>query len=142
MKGIIKVRNFDSLQKMSTKRAYGKWKNLQVRMAKIKTSIMFLEEHDLLTIDMLWDILLIYLEYQKEAGKLYYVYTYARADSWYKANDRLFTEFTDDHVNCYIETVFANGHHIVMNLPYELHKKYRDIMMGREQELELKNKQL
>jgi len=140
MKGILKTRNFDSLKKLSTKRAYGKHRNLRERMARIRTTILVLEEHGLLTVDMLWDLLLVYLQYQREAGKLYYVYAYARPDSWYKPQNRIFTEFTEEHVNIYLDHVFTNGHRIVMNLPYELHKKYRDIIMGREKELELKNK--
>lgn len=140
MKGILKIRNFDSLKKLSTKRAYGKHKNLTNRMQKIRTTILALEEHGLLTPDMLWDLLLIYLQYQREAGKLYYVYAYARQDSWYKPQNKIFTEFTDEHVNIYLDHVFTNGHKIVMNLPYELRKKYGVIIMGREKELELKNK--
>lgn len=140
MKGILKVRNFDSLKKLSTKRAYGKHKNLGERMKKLRTTMIALEEHGLLTSDMLWDLLVIYLQYQREAGKLYYVYAYARPDSYYKSSDRLFTEFTEEHVNTYINHVLVNAHNIVMNIPYELRKKYRDIIWGRQKELELKNR--
>jgi len=140
MKGILKTRNFDSLKKLSTKRAYGKHRNLCERMMRIRTTILVLEEHGLLTVDMLWDLLLVYLQYQREAGKLYYVYAHARPDSWYKTQNRIFTEFTEEHVNAYLDHIFTNGYRIVMNLPYELRKKYRDIIIGREKELELKNK--
>ena len=138
MKGILKTRNFGSLKKLSTKRAKGKHEELRKRMSKIHTSILFLEEHRLLTVDMLWDILVIYLQYQREAGKLYYVYAHARPDNSYKSSNRIFTEFTEENVNIYIDHVFTNAHRAVMNLPYELHKKYRDIIIGRERELELK----
>ena len=141
MKGILKTRNFDSLKKLSTKRAKGKHKELCKRMLKIHTSILFLEEHGLLTVDMLWDMLYIYRNYQKEAGKLYYVFAYSRPNSLYKSSNKLFTEFTADHVDAYINHVFTNAHRMVMNLPYKLHKKYRDIIMGREKEFELKLKQ-
>jgi hypothetical protein len=139
MKGILKVRSFDALKKLSTKRAYGKHKRLHERMRHIHTSILFLEEHKLLTVDMLWDMLCVYISYQREAGKLYYVYAYARPDSWYKTNNRIFTEFTPEHVDSYINHILTNAYSHVMNLPYELHKKYRDIIIGREKELNLKN---
>jgi len=141
MKGILKTRNFDALKKLSTKRAYGKHKSLSARMRRLTTTMLVLEEHGLLTSDQLWDLLLIYIKYQKEAGKLYYVYAYAREDSWYRPINKIFTEFTEENVNVYINHVLVNAHRISMNLPYELHKKYRDIIMGREKELELKNKQ-
>jgi hypothetical protein len=138
MKGILKTRNFDSLKKLSTKRAYGKHTNLGNRMGRLATTMLVLEEHGLLTPDQLWDLLLIYIQYQKEAGKLYYVYAYAREDSWYKPSNKIFTEFTSEHVDLYINHIFSKGHNIVMNIPYELHKKYRGIIMGRVKELELK----
>jgi hypothetical protein len=142
MKGILKTRNFDSLKKLSTKRAIGKHKNLVNRMRRISTTILVLEEHGLLTVDQLWEMLLIYRNYQREAGKLYYVYAYAREDSQYKSGNKIFNEFTEDHVNLYVNKIFSNSERIVSNLPYELHKKYRDIIIGREKELELKNNKI
>jgi hypothetical protein len=142
MKGILKIRSFDSLKKLSTKRAYGKHKGLGERMGRLRTTILVLEEHGLLTPDMLWDLLLIYLQYQREAGKLYYIYAHARPDSWYKSTNKIFTEFTEENVNIYINHILTNAYMVVMNLPYELHKKYRDIIMGREKELELKTNKM
>jgi hypothetical protein len=82
MKGILKVRNIDSIKKLSLKRAVGKQKGLRFRMIKIRTTILFLEEHNMLTIQQLWDILEVYLKYHIEYSKLQYLIYIRKRSPW------------------------------------------------------------
>ena len=135
MKGILKVRNIDSIKKLSLKRAIGKQKGIRFRMSKIRTSILFLEEHNMLTIEQLWDILEVYLNYQIENAKLQYLIYIRKRSTWLNYSD-LSQETMDE----YIKKIAVNSHRVSSNLPYEIYYKYRDIITGREKELELKNK--
>jgi hypothetical protein len=135
MKGILKVRNIDSIKKLSLKRAIGKQKGIWHRMRKITTTILFLEEHNMLTIEQLWDILVVYLNYHIEYSKLQYLIYIRKRSSWIN-----YSTLSQETMDEYIRKISVNSHRISSNLPYELHKKYRDIIIGREKELELKNK--
>jgi hypothetical protein len=135
MKGILKVRNIDSIKKLSLKRALGKQKGLWLRMSKIRTSILFLEEHNMLTVDQLWNILEVYLNYQIECAKLQYLIHIRKGSSW--INYSVPSQKTMDE---YINKISVNSHSVSSNLPYEIYYKYRDIVIGREKELQLKNK--
>jgi hypothetical protein len=135
MKGILKVRNIDSIKKLSLKRAVGKQKGLRFRMMKIRTTILFLEEHKMLTVEQLWDILEVYLNYQIEYSKLQYLIYIRKRSSWIN-----YSTLSQETMDEYIKKISVNSHRVSSNLPYELHYKYRDIIIGREKELELKNK--
>ena len=135
MKGILKVRNIDSIKRLSLKRAIGKQKGIWHRMRKITTTILFLEEHNMLTIEQLWDILEVYLNYHIEYSKLQYLIYIRKRSSWIN-----YSTLSQETMDEYIRKISVNSHRISSNLPYELHKKYRDIIIGREKELELKNK--
>ncbi len=135
MKGILKVRNIDSIKKLSLKRAIGKQKGLRFRMAKIRTTILFLEEHKMLTVEQLWDILEVYLNYQIESAKLQYLIYVRKRSPWIN-----YSTLSQETMDEYIKKISVNSHRVSSNLPYELYYKYRDIIIGREKELELKNK--
>jgi hypothetical protein len=54
MKGIIKVRSFDSLKKLSHKRAKGKLTNISALSTSTSKAIITLEKLGLLTTELLW----------------------------------------------------------------------------------------
>jgi hypothetical protein len=130
MKGILKVRNIDSIKRLSLKRAIGKQKGLRSRMSKIRTSILFLEEHNMLTEDQLWDIMVIYLKYHAEYSKLQYLIYVRKRSSWLN-----YTTLSQETMDEYINKISVNSHNITSNLPYEIYYKYRDAMTRRELEL-------
>lgn len=135
MKGILKVRNIDSIKKLSLKRAIGKQKGIWHRMRKITTTILFLEEHNMLTIEQLWEILEVYLNYHIEYSKLQYLIYIRKRSTWIN-----YSTLSQETMDEYIRKISVNSHRVSSNLPYELYYKYRDIIIGREKELELKNK--
>ena len=57
MKGIIKVRSFDSLKKLNYKRAKGKKKNITELNSSTHRAIVTLEKLGLLTPELLWDLI-------------------------------------------------------------------------------------
>jgi hypothetical protein len=122
MKGILKVRNIDSIKKLSLKRAIGKQKGLWFRMAKIRTTILFLEEHKMLTVEQLWDILEVYLNYQIEYSKLQYlIYIRKRKrGSWIN-----YSTLSQETMDEYIKKIAVNSHRVSSNLPYEIYYSYR-----------------
>ena len=130
MKGILKVRNIDSIKRLSLKRAIGKQKGLRSRMSKIQTSILFLEEHNILTEDQLWDIMVIYLKYHVEYSKLQYLIYVRKRSSWLN-----YTTLSQETMDEYINKISVNSHNVTSNLPYEIYYKYRDAMTRRELEL-------
>ncbi len=130
MKGILKVRNIDSIKRLSLKRAIGKQKGLRSRMSKIRTSILFLEEHNMLTEDQLWDIMVIYLKYHVEYFKLQYLIYVRKRSSWLN-----YTTLSQETMDEYINKISVNSHNVTSNLPYEIYYKYRDAMTRRELEL-------
>lgn len=129
MKEILKVRNIDSIKRLSLKRAIGKQRGLRSRMSKIQTSILFLEEHNMLTEDQLWDIMVIYLKYHVEYSKLQYLIYVRKRSSWLN-----YTTLSQETMDEYINKVSVNSN-VTSNLPYEIYYKYRDAMTRRELEL-------
>ncbi len=69
MEGVIKTRNFDSLKKLSYKRAKGKRKNIVKLNDDTYKTILTLEKLKLLTPEMLWDLIerrkFLYIESEK-----------------------------------------------------------------------------
>lgn len=135
MKGILKVRNIDSIKKLSLKRAIGKQKGLWFRMMKIRTTILFLEEHNMLTIEQLWSILEVYLNYQIEYAKLQYLIYIRKRSSW--SNYSTLSQETMDE---YIKKISLNSHRVSSNLPYEIYYKYRVSIGEMENKINSKNK--
>jgi hypothetical protein len=120
MKGILKVRNIDSLKKLSLKRAIGKQKGLWHRMSKIRTTILFLEEHKMLTVEQLWDILEVYLNYQIESAKLQYLIYIRKRSPWIN-----YSTLSQETMDEYINKISTNSHRVSSNLPYEIYYSYR-----------------
>ena len=135
MKGILKVRNIDSIKKLSLKRAIGKQKGLWFRMMKIRTAILFLEEHNMLTIEQLWSILEVYLNYQIEYAKLQYLIYIRKRSPW--SNYSTLSQETMDE---YIKKISVNSHRVSSNLPYEIYYKYRVSIGEMENKINSKNK--
>jgi hypothetical protein len=124
MKGIIKVRSFDSLKKLSYKRAKGKLINIKSLNRQIHHTIITLEKLGLLTPELLWDLI--------ERRKYLYIEEYKL--EWLMIRRRsslsLSPEGMEDFVNHFSNVTIA-----VLRVPYEIriigeYKKYiweRDI---------------
>jgi hypothetical protein len=89
-------------------------------MTKIRTTILFLEEHKMLTVEQLWDILEVYLNYQIEYSKLQYLIYIRKRGSW--SNYSTLSQETMDE---YIKKIAVNSYRMTSNLPYEIYYKYR-----------------
>lgn len=135
MKGILKVRNIDSIKKLSLKRATGKQKGLRFRMMKIRTTILFLEEHNMLTIEQLWSILEVYLNYQIEYAKLQYLIDIRKRSPWPN-----YSTLSQETMHVYIKKISLNSHRVSSNLPYEIYYKYRVSIGEMENKINSKNK--
>lgn len=124
MKGIIKVRSFDSLKKLSYKRAKGKLINIKSLNRQIYHTIITLEKLGLLTPELLWDLI--------ERRKYLYIEEYKL--EWLMIRRRsslsLSPKGMEDFVNHFSNVTIA-----VLRVPYEIriigeYKKYiweRDI---------------
>lgn len=134
MRGILKVRNIDSIKKLSLKRAIGKQKGLRFRMEKIRTTILFLEEHKVLTVEQLWDILEVYLNYQIECAKLQYLIYIRKRSPWIK-----YPTLSQETMDEYINKISANSHRVSSNLPYEIYYSYRVSIGEMERKINSKN---
>ena len=133
MKGILKVRNFDSVKKLSLKRALGKQKSLHHRMGAIRTTILCLDTHGMLDTDKLWDLLKIYLNYSIESAKLQFVIYYRRGHlHWTK-------DFSESSMQNYYRNVNVSSHSMVSNIPYEISAKYRNAIYKKQKENETNN---
>jgi hypothetical protein len=125
MKGIIKVRSFDSLKKLNYKRAKGKKKNITELNRQTFHSIITLEKLGLLTPELLWDLIerrkYLYIEQEK----LNYVIE-CREKSLPLSEDNL-----KEYVNC-----LGNIKIAVLRIPYEIRiiPKYRTYITKREQD--------
>jgi hypothetical protein len=124
MKGIIKVRSFDSLKKLNYKRAKGKKKNITELNDKTHHTIITLEKLGLLTPELLWDL----IERRK------YLYTEQYKLEWVmRAREKNLSLFSED-VEHYVKN-HSNISIAVLRIPYEIriipkYKKYiwqRDI---------------
>jgi hypothetical protein len=124
MKGIVKVRSFDSIKKLSYKRAKGKIINIKSLNRSIHNAIITLEKIGLLSPELLWDLI--------ERRKYLYIEEYKL--EWLMIRRRsslsLSPEGMEDFVNH-----FSNVGIAVLRVPYEIriigeYKKYiweRDI---------------
>jgi len=109
MKGIIKVRSFDSLKKLSYKRAKGKLINIKSLNREIDRTIITLEKLSLLTPELLWDLI--------ERRKYLYIEEYKL--EWLMIRRRsslsLSPEGMEDFVNHFSNVTIA-----VLRIPYEI----------------------
>jgi hypothetical protein len=122
MKGIIKIRNFDSIKKLNYKRANGKRKNIVKLNDDAYIAIRTLEKLKLLTPELLWDLIerrkFLYIEQQK----LDYVLE-CRKKSVSLSNENMLA-----HINRLVNIKLA-----VLRIPYELRDKYYSFITQKEQ---------
>lgn len=122
MKGIIKIRNFDSIKKLNYKRANGKRKNIVKLNDDAYIAIRTLEKLKLLTPELLWDLIerrkFLYIEQQK----LDYVLE-CRKKSVSLSKENMLA-----HINR-----LANIKLAVLRIPYELRDKYYSSITQKEQ---------
>jgi hypothetical protein len=122
MKGIIKVRSFDSLKKLNYKRAKGKSVNIKSLNSLTDRTIITLEKLGLLTPELLWDL----VERRK------YLYIEEHKLDWLMECRRkslpLSPEGMEDYVNH-----FSNVKIAVLRIPYEIRiiPKYK-IIFGKK----------
>jgi len=125
MKGIIKVRSFDSLKKLNYKRAKGKKKNITELNSSTHRAIVTLEKLGLLTPELLWDL----IERRK------YLYIEERKLEWVmRAREKslpLFPEDVEKYVNNLSSITIA-----VLRIPYEIRiiPKYKNYIYKREKD--------
>jgi hypothetical protein len=124
MKGIVKTRNFDSISKLSYKRAKGKKKNITKLNSDTHLTIITLEKLGLLTPELLWDLI----------ERIKYLYIEGYKLEWVmrarEKNLPLYSDDIDKYVNNHSNVSIA-----VLRIPYEIriipeYKKYiwkRDI---------------
>lgn len=125
MEGVIKTRNFDSLKKLSYKRAKGKRKNIVKLNDDTYKTILTLEKLKLLTPEMLWDLIerrkFLYIE----SEKLGYI-MFCREKS---------IPLSKDDLKEYLNRL-ANIKLALLRVPYEIRiiYQYRDYINKREQD--------
>jgi hypothetical protein len=123
MKGIIKTRNFDSLKKLSYKRAKGKKRNITELNKQTHTAIITLEKLGLLTPELLWDLVerrkYLYIEQEK----LNYVIECREKPQ----------PLSKEGLKGYVNRL-ANIKIAVLRIPYEIRiiPEYRDYITKRE----------
>jgi hypothetical protein len=121
MKGVIKVRSFDSLKKLNYKRAKGKSINIKSLNTSTSRAIVTLEKLGLLTPELLWEL----VERRK------YLYIEERKLEWImrsrEKNLPLFSEDVNDYVN-----MLANTHIAILRVPYEIQDKYKNYVWKKD----------
>jgi hypothetical protein len=131
MKGIIKIRSFDSLKKLNYKRAKGKRKSILELNSSTHRAIITLEKLGMLTPELLWEL----IERRK------YLYIEEHKLEWVmrsrEKNLPLFSEDIDYYVNHYSNVTLA-----VLRIPYEIRiiPKYKNYVYKRELDEDKKNK--
>lgn len=124
MKGIIKVRSFDSLKKLNYKRAKGKSINIKSLNSLTDRTIITLEKLGLLTPELLWELI--------ERRKYFYIEEYKL--EWLMERRRKSLPLSPEGMESYVNH-FSNVKIAVLRIPYEIriigeYKKYiweRDI---------------
>lgn len=123
MKGIIKVRNFDSLKKLNYKRAKGKSINIKSLNSLTDRTIITLEKLSLLTPELLWELIERRKYLNIEEYKLEWL-MYRR-----KNNLPLSPEGMEEYVSHFSDVRLA-----VLRIPYEIRiiPKYKNYIWKRE----------
>jgi hypothetical protein len=109
MKGIIKVRNFDSLKKLNYKRARGKSINIKSLNTSTSRTIVTLEKLGLLTPELLWDLV--------ERRKYLYIEEYKL--EWLMERRRKSLPLSPEGMESYVNH-FSNVTIAVLRIPYEI----------------------
>jgi hypothetical protein len=123
MKGIIKVRSFDSLKKLNYKRAKGKSVNIKSLNSLTDRTIITLEKLGLLTPELLWELIERRKYLNIEEYKLEWL-MYRR-----KNNLPLSPEGMEAYVNHFSDVTIA-----VLRIPYEIRiiPKYKNYIWKKE----------
>jgi hypothetical protein len=123
MKGIIKVRSFDSLKKLNYKRAKGKSINIESLNSLTDRTIITLERLSLLTPELLWELVERKKYLNIEEHKLEWL-MYRRRKSL-----PLSPEGMEEYVSHFSDVRLA-----VLRIPYEIRiiPKYRNYIWKRE----------
>ena len=123
MKGIIKVRSFDSLKKLNYKRAKGKSINIKSLNSLTDRTIITLEKLSLLTPELLWELIERRKYLNIEEYKLEWL-MYRR-----KNNLPLSPEGMEEYVSHFSDVRLA-----VLRIPYEIRiiPKYKNYIWKRE----------
>ena len=124
MKGIVKIRSFDSIKKLRYKRAKGKIINIKSLNSLTDRTIITLEKLGLLTPELLWDL----VERRK------YLYIEEHKLDWLMERRRKSLPLSPEGMESYVNH-FSNVSIAVLRIPYEIriigeYKKYiweRDI---------------
>lgn len=120
MKGIIKNRSFDSFKKLSFKRALGKRKYISNLDTSIYTSIRTLETLQLLTPELLWELIQKRMRVKEEIQKLNYVISCREYKK--EMNEEAAIDFVYRLANLKLPT---------LNIPYELRDKYSKYILDK-----------
>lgn len=109
MEGVIKTRNFDSLKKLSHKRAKGKIKNITELNDDTYKAILTLEKLKLLTPELLWEL----IERRK------FLWIEQRKLEWVMRVREKSLPLSEDGLKEYINHL-ANIKLAVLRMPYEI----------------------
>lgn len=109
MKGIIKVRSFDSLKKLNYKRAKGKSVNIKSLNTSTSRTIVTLEKLGLLTPELLWELI--------ERRKYFYIEEYKL--EWLMERRRKSLPLSPEGMESYVNH-FSNVTIAVLRIPYEI----------------------
>ena len=125
MKGIIKVRSFDSLKKLNYKRAKGKSINIKSLNTSTSRTIVTLEKLGLLTPELLWDLI--------ERRKYFYIEEYKL--EWLMERRRKSLPLSPEGMESYVNH-FSNVKIAVLRIPYEIRiiGEYKNYIYKREKD--------
>jgi hypothetical protein len=125
MKGIIKVRSFDSLKKLNYKRAKGKSINIKSLNTSTSRAIVTLEKLGLLTPELLWELI--------ERRKYFYIEEYKL--EWLMERRRKSLPLSPEGMESYVNH-FSNVKIAVLRIPYEIRiiGEYKNYIYKREKD--------
>ena len=125
MKGIIKVRSFDSLKKLNYKRAKGKLINITSLNNLTDRTIITLEKLGLLTPELLWELI--------ERRKYFYIEEYKL--KWLMERRRKSLPLSPEGMESYVNH-FSNVKIAVLRIPYEIRiiGEYKNYIYKREKD--------
>ena len=123
MKGIIKVRSFDSLKKLNYKRAKGKSVNIKSLNSLTYRTIITLEKLDLLTPELLWELI--------ERKKYFNIEEYKL--EWLMERRRKSLPLSPEGMESYVNH-FSDVKIAVLRIPYEIRiiGEYKNYIYKRE----------
>lgn len=115
MKSVLKIRSFDSLKKLNYKRARGKKFNLLKLRADLNTTIITLDNSDILDYTLLAKLVNIILLTHREERKLDYV-----------IRCRIHNENLSELDCSAFLNLLVNTYSFTANIPYQIQNKYKN----------------